>query len=74
MVKCNKYSNLNSYFVHSYCPINLKKEEIIASCEYSSIKFTCGTRVRNTVGFQFHPERSGFQGLNLLISVLNDII
>ena len=70
----NKYNDINSYFVHSFCPINIKKEEIIASCEYSSIKFTCGTRVRNTVGFQFHPERSGFEGLNLIINVLNDII
>lgn len=70
----NKYNDINSYFVHSFCPININKEEIIASCEYSSIKFTCGTRVRNTVGFQFHPERSGFEGLNLIINVLNDII
>ena len=70
----NDYCDMDSYFVHSFCPINNNEEDIIASCEYSSIKFTCGTRVRKTVGLQFHPERSGVGGLNLLVNILNDLI
>ena len=70
----NDYCDLDSYFVHSFCPINNNDDDIIASCEYSSIKFTCGTRVRKTVGLQFHPEISGYGGLNLLVNILNDLI
>ena len=70
----NYYPNVKAYFVHSYCPINHELNNVIGTCNYSNIEFTCATKIRNTIGLQFHPERSGLSGLNLISKILNDII
>ena len=70
----NEYSDLEAYFVHSYCPINDELNNVIGTCSYSNIEFTCASKIRNTIGLQFHPERSGLNGLNLISKILNDII
>lgn len=52
------------YFVHSY---KLKEitEEVIAVTEYG-VKIPAIVRKDNVIGFQFHPEKSGDNGLKLL--------
>ena len=59
------------YFVHSYaCFNNDKKIEVIADCIYGKSKFDCFVKKDNVYGIQFHPERSGVSGLNLLNNIL----
>jgi glutamine amidotransferase len=55
------------YFVHSYAlPVN---ENTIASCEYGT-PFTAAVNKNNFYGVQFHPERSGKAGAQLLKNFL----
>lgn len=52
-----------AYFVHSYvAPVN---EFTIATTEYTE-KFTAIVQYKNFMGMQFHPEKSGEFGENLL--------
>ncbi|OEF99561.1 imidazole glycerol phosphate synthase, glutamine amidotransferase subunit [Vulcanibacillus modesticaldus] len=52
------------YFVHSYY-VNSTNEELIAYTEYGKI-IPSIVRKQNVYGMQFHPEKSGQVGLNLL--------
>ncbi|MGL5969295.1 MAG: imidazole glycerol phosphate synthase subunit HisH [Kluyvera sp.] len=55
------------YFVHSYAmPVN---EYTIAQCHYGEA-FTAAVRKDNFYGVQFHPERSGAAGAQLLKNFL----
>lgn len=55
------------YFVHSYAlPVN---EHTIASCEYAA-PFTAAVNKDNFYGVQFHPERSGKAGAQLIKNFL----
>ncbi|ERK07417.1 Imidazole glycerol phosphate synthase amidotransferase subunit [Pantoea sp. AS-PWVM4] len=55
------------YFVHSYAmPVNANT---IAQCEYG-LPFTAGLQKDNFFGVQFHPERSGKAGAQLLKNFL----
>ena len=69
----NKYNNKRFYFVHSYVYKNVKKENIISSSEYLNIHFPSIVYSENCLGFQFHPEKSGKLGLNLLKETLEHI-
>lgn len=52
------------YFAHSYyCPLN---EATAATCTYSGIDYTAVLEDRNIFGVQFHPEKSGPEGLNIV--------
>lgn len=52
------------YFVHSYYA-NSSNEELIAFSEYEK-KIPAIVRKNNVYGIQFHPEKSGEVGLNIL--------
>lgn len=52
------------YFVHSYYGANCD-ESIIATTEYGC-EFTAAVSKNNVYGCQFHPEKSGETGLNIL--------
>lgn len=52
------------YFVHSYHAKNCE-ESVIASAEYGGI-LTAAVAKDNVMGTQFHPEKSGRIGLNIL--------
>ena len=57
----------DAYFVHSYAaPLN---EFTIGKTEYGR-EFTSIVKRNQTVGFQFHPEKSGAYGIRLLKSAL----
>jgi len=53
------------YFVHSYYPLPRERECIYAVCEYG-IEFPAVIGKSNLVATQFHPEKSGRLGLQLL--------
>ena len=53
------------YFVHSYHAAGVPRENVIATCDYG-YEFTCGVQKGNVYGLQFHPEKSGDAGLEIL--------
>lgn len=56
------------YYVHSYfAHLN---ESTVASSLYDSINITGITQYKNVYGTQFHPEKSGDTGLNILKAFL----
>jgi len=53
------------YFVHSYYPQPAGKEYVYAVTDYGS-EFCCALGYKNLFAVQFHPEKSGRPGLELL--------
>ena len=52
------------YFVHSFYAANCD-ESVIAAAEYGA-ELTAAVQRGNVCGCQFHPEKSGKVGLNIL--------
>lgn len=59
------------YFVHSYAGMNCE-ESVIATAEYGE-ELTAAVASGNIFGCQFHPEKSGDVGLNILRAFCEDI-
>lgn len=59
------------YFVHSYAGMNCE-ESVIATAEYGA-ELTAAVANGNIFGCQFHPEKSGDVGLNILRAFCEDI-
>jgi len=61
-----KYTNNGDfvYFVHSYYATDCE-ESLLAVCDYS-VPLTAAVAKDNIYGCQFHPEKSGEVGLNIL--------
>lgn len=57
------------YFVHSYYAE--LGENTIGKTEYAGLEFTAAVRKGNLVAYQFHPEKSGRVGLELLKEFLS---
>lgn len=60
------------YFVNSYYPRPAASEHALARTEYG-ISFASIIGTAKTVGMQFHPEKSGEQGLRLIRNFLANI-
>ncbi len=54
------------YFVHSYYPVPADDALIIGTTGYAGVQFASVVGRDNLVAVQFHPERSGRYGLQLL--------
>jgi imidazole glycerol-phosphate synthase subunit HisH len=54
------------YFLHSYCVNPEDTSYRMAETEYGHDRFCSVIKKDNIVGCQFHPERSGDQGLHIL--------
>ena len=54
------------YFVHSFYGITKKKHYTVSFCKYSDISITAVVNKDNIFGCQFHPEKSGKNGLTVL--------
>ena len=63
------FSNINQdsyfYFVHSYHVVCDNKNDILALTEYGH-KFTSAVKKDNIYAVQFHPEKSGDNGLKII--------
>lgn len=58
------------YFVHSFSPVPENEEHRLADTYYNGVRI-CAAVARGAVyGCQFHPERSGEHGLNILSAFL----
>ena len=66
----NKYidilNNKYMYFVHSYYANCKNQENVIANVNYNNIIMPALIQYNNSYGCQFHPEKSGPDGLKLL--------
>jgi glutamine amidotransferase len=58
------------YFVHSYYPVPDNPSHILAHTDYADTTFASILRHENTIATQFHPEKSGKIGLQLLKNFL----
>jgi len=54
------------YLVHSFQFLTSKPEHLLACYEYGGHQITAAVRNDNVFGVQFHPEKSGLVGLNIL--------
>ena len=61
--------NADFYFVHSYAGAPEDREVILAETEHGA-RFTAAVARGNLLGVQFHPERSGDDGLRLVANVV----
>lgn len=59
------------YFVHSYMASPINDSEIIASCNYEGLMIGAAIGNGNVLGMQFHPEKSGPIGLQMLKNYLD---
>lgn len=57
------------YFVHSYAPAPTDRRLVIGEASYGA-RFCVAVRDGRRVGVQFHPERSGVNGLRVLSNFL----
>jgi imidazole glycerol-phosphate synthase subunit HisH len=54
------------YFAHSFMGVPKTSSDKIAACDYDGIKITAAVQNENIIGCQFHPEKSGEAGLEIL--------
>ena len=66
--------NTRYYFVHSYVAdvSNVPGEWILTTTDYGGQKIVSSVQNGNVMATQFHPEKSGGEGLNLLKTFLNN--
>ena len=67
-------NQLIQYFVHSYCVTNVDPGSLLYTCEYGQNSFVAAVSQDSVAGFQFHPERSGKAGLELLAIVCCELV
>jgi glutamine amidotransferase len=60
------------YFVHSYYSIPKDSRKASSFCNYG-IDFCSSAAYENIWGCQFHPERSGDNGLKVLKNFINEV-
>lgn len=62
---------LVAYYANSYVAEPLHDDAVVAWSEYGSERFPAAIRTGNTVGVQFHPEKSGQAGVRLIGNFLD---
>lgn len=67
-------SDAFQYFVHSYVATNVNPSFVMYNCIYEEVEFIAGVQMNNIVGLQFHPERSGSDGLELLSTTCSKLL
>ena len=59
------------YFVHSFHMAVAKNDSVLTKTFFGKQEFVSSILQDNIIGFQFHPEKSGAIGQNLLSEVIN---
>ena len=61
------------YFIHSYY-VNTEKNEIKTSTsKFFDKEFVSSVKKNNVQGFQFHPEKSGVDGIEIYRNLKKDL-
>ncbi len=63
--------NKSYYFVHSYLAITKEEKNTIAHSSYFDVKVPAILNYKNIFGCQFHPEKSGKNGLEFLKNIIS---
>ena len=71
---CDRYRRNDGRYEHSFVANNVDSSHVMHYCEYAGNRFVASVRDRSVVGFQFHPERSGSEGMSLLADICNDLL
>ena len=58
------------YFIHSYMAVTKNIKNTIATAKYKNVNIPSIIKSRNIIGCQFHPEKSGQNGLNFLKKII----
>ena len=67
-------SSFYQYFLHSFAVLEIEESKVLYKCEYGDQTFVAAVKDANIVGLQFHPERSGFEGINFLTKIIKNIV
>ncbi len=67
----DKHNGQFFYFIHSYQGHVKKAEECKAITKYNDLSITAVIQKKNAIGCQFHPEKSGENGIKFLKTFLN---
>ena len=59
------------YLVHSYHFVPKDPDDILAHYEYGGVDIVAAVARENVIGLQFHPEKSGDYGLEIIKEFLN---
>ena len=62
----NTNNSADVYFVHSFVASPQNDKDILAVTNYSGFDFCAAVHFQNIFGTQFHPEKSGNDGLDIL--------
>ena len=62
------------YFVHSYYVVPEKKQNIATLTDYADVNFCSSVVCGNVSAFQFHPEKSAEQGLQIYKNFKNVVL
>lgn len=65
----NTYEGEYMYFVHSYYVQPANPDLIVSTTQYGQIEFCSSLQYNTTFACQFHPERSGLQGLQIYMNI-----
>lgn len=60
------------YFMHSYCVTKIKNSFVTSYINYKKNRIISSIKYKNFTGVQFHPEKSGINGLMVLKNFLNE--
>jgi glutamine amidotransferase len=66
-------SDFKYYFIHSYCATPDNPYDIACTISYGGQEITAAISRGNTIGVQFHPEKSGRDGLAFLTKIKSAI-
>ncbi len=67
--KYNFFLNKRVYLTHSYY-CNIRKNDSLAFINHNNFEYIAVARKDNFIGLQFHPEKSGKEGLEILKKIL----
>lgn len=68
------FEGIYQYFVHSFVATEVDPASVMFHCNYGHQPFVAAVRNGSIAGFQFHPERSGLDGLKLLAMTSRELI
>jgi len=72
LIKDFKTIDLRYYFVHSFY-VNFGNSFMTSYSNYRGIKFTSSVQKGNIYGVQFHPERSGENGIEFIKKFIQEV-